>query len=30
MVHVFEEFPDGYELNTGTNNTHGLFYTNKK
>lgn len=31
MVHVFNhEFPDNYELNTGKNETHGLFYTNKK
>lgn len=30
MVHVFnEEFPDEYELNTGGNLTHGLFYTEK-
>lgn len=30
MVHVFNnEFPDEYELNTGKNNTHGLFYTNR-
>lgn len=31
MVHVFNnDFPDKYELNTGKNATHGLFYTNKK
>jgi hypothetical protein len=30
LVHVFKDFPDGYELNTGSNTTHGLFYTNKK
>ena len=30
-VHVFNaDFPDEYELNTGENNTHGLFYTKKK
>ena len=30
MVHVFnDDFPDEYELNTGENATHGLFYTNK-
>lgn len=30
MVHVFKDFPKEYELNTGENKTHGLFYTNKK
>ena len=31
MVHVFnKDFPQEYELNTGVNATHGLFYTNKK
>ncbi len=30
MVHVFKDFPAEYELNTGGNATHGLFYTNKK
>ena len=31
MVHIFnDEFPDKYELYTGENNTHGLFYTNKE
>jgi len=31
MVHVFNnQFPDEYNLNTGKNETHGLFYTNKK
>jgi len=30
MVHVFKDFPKEYELNTGENATHGLFYTNKK
>lgn len=29
-VHVFKDFPKEYELNTGGNGTHGLFYTNKK
>lgn len=29
-VHVFKDFPAEYELNTGVNATHGLFYTNKK
>lgn len=30
MVHVFnDDFPDEYELNTGENATHGLFYTNR-
>ena len=31
MVHVFNgSFPAEYNLNTGTNDTHGLFYTKKK
>lgn len=30
MIHVFKDFPKEYELNTGKNATHGLFYTNKK
>jgi len=30
MVHVFKDFPDSLNLNTGENGTHGLFYTNKK
>ena len=31
MVHVFnDQFPQEYNLNTGVNDTHGLFYTNKK
>lgn len=30
MVHVFKDFPDSLNLNTGENATHGLFYTNKK
>ena len=29
MVHVFKDFPAEYELNTGSNRTHGLFYTQK-
>jgi len=30
-IHVFnDEFPKEYNLNTGKNDTHGLFYTNKK
>lgn len=29
MVHIFKDFPEEYELNTGGNKTHGLFYTNK-
>ncbi|WP_158972762.1 DUF1080 domain-containing protein [Paraglaciecola sp. L3A3] len=30
-VHVFnDEFPEEYKLNTGENDTHGLFYTKKK
>ncbi len=29
-VHVFKDFPAEYELNNGKNDTHGLFYTNKK
>lgn len=29
MVHVFKDFPDSINLNTGENATHGLFYTNK-
>lgn len=30
MVHVFgDSFPDEYKLNTGENDTHGLFYTEK-
>ena len=29
-IHVFnDEFPDEYKLNTGENDTHGLFYTQK-
>lgn len=30
MVHVFKNFPDSIDMNTGENGTHGLFYTNKK
>jgi Domain of Unknown Function (DUF1080) len=30
MVHVFKDFKDSLELNTGKNPTHGLFFTNKK
>jgi hypothetical protein len=30
MVHVFRDLPDGYQLNLGSNDTHGLFYTEKK
>jgi Domain of Unknown Function (DUF1080) len=30
MVHVYKDLPDGHELNTGKNDTHGLFYTVKK
>jgi len=31
MVHVFNnQFPNNYNLNTGKNETHGLFYTDKK
>jgi hypothetical protein len=30
-IHVFnDEFPQEYKLNTGENDTHGLFYTKKK
>lgn len=29
VVHVFKDFPDGFELNTGKNDTHGLMYTEK-
>ena len=29
MVHVFKDMPDSLNLNTGGNETHGLFYTNK-
>ncbi len=29
-VHVFKDFPKEFELNTGENNTHGLFYTDKE
>lgn len=30
IIHVFKDFPDSLNLNTGENGTHGLFYTNKK
>jgi len=30
MIHVYKDFPDTFELNTGVNRTHGLFYTQKK
>ena len=30
MVHVFKNVPDSLDLNTGENNTHGLFYNKKK
>lgn len=30
MVHVFKNYPDSFELNKGTNQTHGLFFTQKK
>ena len=30
IIHVFKDFPDSTELNTGKNDTHGLFYTKKK
>ena len=31
MIHVFnDKFPQEYKLNTGENDTHGLFYTKKK
>lgn len=31
MVHIFnDEFPDEFKLGTGENDTHGLFYTQKK
>lgn len=29
MVHVFKNYPDGFELNTGNSYTHGLMYTEK-
>ncbi|WP_185154194.1 family 16 glycoside hydrolase [Fulvivirga sp. M361] len=29
-VHVFKDFPDSLNLNTGENETHGLFYSKKK
>lgn len=31
VIHVFNEaFPDEYHLNTGANDTHGMFYTEKE
>jgi Domain of Unknown Function (DUF1080) len=30
MVHVFKDFKDSTEFNTGKNDTHGLFYTKNK
>lgn len=30
MVHVFKDLPDGYQLNAGSNDTHGMLYTKKK
>jgi hypothetical protein len=30
MVHVFKNYPDSFELNTGKSYTHGLFYAQKK
>ena len=30
MVHVYKNYPDSFELNKGTNQTHGLFFTQKK
>ncbi len=30
VVHVFKDFPDSLNLNTGENGTHGLFFTKKK
>ena len=29
IVHVFGDVPDGFELNTGVNSTHGMMYTTK-
>ena len=26
MVHVYKNYPDSFELNKGTNQTHGLFF----
>lgn len=28
-VHVFKDYPDGFELNTGNSYTHGLMYTER-
>ena len=30
VIHVFKDIPDGFELNTGKGDTHGLMYTKKK
>jgi hypothetical protein len=30
LVHVYKDLPDGYQLNAGKNDTHGLFYTERK
>ncbi len=30
VVHVFRDFADGHELNTGKSDTHGLMYTKEK
>lgn len=30
IVHVFKDLPDGYQLNLGNNDTHGMVYTHKK
>lgn len=29
-VHVFKDFPDGFELNTGKSYTHGMMWTERK
>ncbi|WP_187388274.1 3-keto-disaccharide hydrolase [Seonamhaeicola marinus] len=29
-IHVYKDFPEAYELNTGENNTHGMLYTKDK
>ncbi|MCG8696797.1 MAG: DUF1080 domain-containing protein, partial [Bacteroidales bacterium] len=30
VLHVYRDFPDGYQLNKGKNDTHGLIITKKK
>jgi Domain of Unknown Function (DUF1080) len=30
IIHVFKDLPDGYQLNLGSNDTHGMVYTEKK